>query len=145
MTHPDPPLESPLPPCYAYGYQQISANPVSKPFNPLRIIGEHSEKTAKRLETGRVWELSRRANVLGLTWNPVSDNISKQGRNQGRDRGVKTPPRKIFDPPGKMCWTSFKTTGHSSKNLAPPRKLFAPPGVPSWLQACIEVSECSLS
>jgi len=38
-----------------------------------------------------------------------------QARNQ---RGI-SPPRKNFGPPGKMCWTTFKTIGHSSKNLSP--------------------------
>jgi len=38
-----------------------------------------------------------------------------QARNQGG--GDKSHPRKFFAPPGKMCWTLFKTTGHSSKNF----------------------------
>ena len=48
----------------------------------------------------------------------------------------KAPTRKFFAPPGKLCWTLFKTIGHSSKFWAPLGKLFAPPGVPSWLRAC---------
>ena len=38
-------------------------------------------------------------------------------------------PRKVFSPPGKMCWTLFETIGHSSKNLGPLRKPFA---TPAW-------------
>jgi len=34
-----------------------------------------------------------------------------------------------------MCWTYFKTIGHSLKIWAPLRKLFATPGVSSWLRA----------
>jgi len=34
-----------------------------------------------------------------------------------------------------MCWTLFKTIGHSLKNLGPLRKLFSPPAVRSWLRA----------
>jgi len=40
----------------------------------------------------------------------------------------RSPPRKIFAPPGKMCWTSFKTIGHSSKTLGPSQKTLRP----SW-------------
>jgi len=47
------------------------------------------------------------------------------------------PPRNIFAPSGKMCWTSFKTIGHSSENVGPLRKLFTPPAVPSWLGAWV--------
>jgi len=40
---------------------------------------------------------------------------SPQARNQ---RG-EASPRKIFAPPGTMCWTYFETIGHSLKNLSP--------------------------
>jgi len=29
---------------------------------------------------------------------------------------------KMFAPLEKMCWTEFKTSGHSLKNLGPPQK-----------------------
>ena len=38
------------------------------------------------------------------------------------------PPWTFFAPSGKMCWTSFETIGHSSKNLGPSQKTFRP----SW-------------
>ena len=41
---------------------------------------------------------------------------------------TKSPPRKFFANPGKVCWTSFKTIGHSSKNLGPLQKTLRP----SW-------------
>ena len=48
--------------------------------------------------------------------------------------------RKKFATQGKMCWTSFKTVGHSSKIWAHLSKLCTPPGVSSWLQACFPVA-----
>jgi len=54
--------------------------------------------------------------------------------HQARNQGGRSPPRKFFAPPGKMCWTySFKKWTYFKKS-GPPGKLFAPPGVPSWLR-----------
>jgi len=39
-----------------------------------------------------------------------------------------------------MCWTYFKTIGHSLKNLGPSQKTLRPPGVPSWLRTCWSVA-----
>ena len=50
-----------------------------------------------------------------------------QDRNQGASGRAK-PPRKFFSSPGKICWTSFKTIGHSSKKLGPSQKTLRP----SW-------------
>ena len=52
-------------------------------------------------------------------------------------RGGEDPRRKIFVPTRKMCWTYFKTIGHSLKSLSPSEKILRPPwcGVPSWLWA----------
>jgi len=50
---------------------------------------------------------------------------------QARNQGGEASPRKMFAPPGKMCWTYFETIGHSLKNLSPLRKLLAHPDVPS--------------
>jgi len=48
-------------------------------------------------------------------------------RWQARSQGG-FAPQKFFAPPGKMCWTSLETIGHSSKNLGPSQK----PLRPSW-------------
>ena len=40
-----------------------------------------------------------------------------QARNQKGRKGGEAPPRKIFTPLGKMCWTYFKATGDSLKNI----------------------------
>jgi len=54
-----------------------------------------------------------------------------------RGKGGRNPLRKIFVPPGGMCWTySLKLLDTVQKFWAPLRKLFAPPGVPRWLRAC---------
>jgi len=53
----------------------------------------------------------------------------KQARNKMGSRRDESTPRKIFaPPPGKMCWTSIKTIGHSSKKLGPSQKTLRP----SW-------------
>ena len=40
---------------------------------------------------------------------------------------LKCFPRKFFaPPPGKMCWTCFKTIGHSSKDLSSSQKTLRP-------------------
>ena len=36
-----------------------------------------------------------------------------QARNQRGRMGGEAPPKKIFAPSGKMCWTYFKAIGHS--------------------------------
>jgi len=43
-------------------------------------------------------------------------------------RGGEAAPEKFFSSPGKMCWTSFKTIGHSSKAWGPSQKTLRP----SW-------------
>jgi len=43
-------------------------------------------------------------------------------------RGGEGPLEKSSPLPGKMCWTWFKTIGHSSKNLGPSQKTLRP----SW-------------
>jgi len=52
--------------------------------------------------------------------NPAEEKIVDVGENVIRSRPVTRgakgglrPPRKSFALPGKMCWTSFKTIGHS--------------------------------
>jgi len=50
-------------------------------------------------------------------------------------RGEEPPHRKIFSPPGKMCWTWFKIIGHSLKNLGPSHETLCSLGVSSWLRA----------
>jgi len=62
-----------------------------------------------------------------MTVNPDVDGYIKTRPVTKGAQGEK-PPRKFFAPPGKMCWTSFKTTGHSSKNLGPYQKTLRP----SW-------------
>ena len=64
----------------------------------------------------------------------------QQARNQGAQEGASPALEKFSPPPGKMCWTWFKTIGHSSKIWTPLRKLFTPPGVPRWLRACLLVA-----
>jgi len=48
-------------------------------------------------------------------------------------------PYKFFALPWKISWTSFKTFGHSSKNLDPSQKNLRRPGVPSRLRACMSM------
>jgi len=50
-------------------------------------------------------------------------NATQQARNQGEGEAL---PGKICAPPGKMCWTSFTTIGHSSKILGPSQKTLRP-------------------
>jgi len=45
----------------------------------------------------------------------------RQARKYGGAGGL-SPSRKFFSPPGKMCWTYFKSIGHSLKNLGPSLK-----------------------
>ena len=47
---------------------------------------------------------------------------------QARNQGGEAHSRKCFAPPGKMCWLSFETTGHSSKQLGPSQTNLRP----SW-------------
>jgi len=49
-----------------------------------------------------------------------------QARNQGA-QGGEAPSRKFFAPPGKMCWTYFKTVGHGFKNLGPSQETLRSP------------------
>jgi len=48
-------------------------------------------------------------------------------------RGAK-PLLEKFSPPGKMCWTYFKTIGHSLKYLSPFEKTFRPPWCPKLVK-----------
>jgi len=41
-------------------------------------------------------------------------------------QGGRSPRKMLFVPPGKMCWTYFKTIGRSLKKIPPLRKPFAP-------------------
>jgi len=38
---------------------------------------------------------------------------------KARTQGRRSPPRKIFARPGRMCWTYFKANGHSLKIFSP--------------------------
>jgi len=62
-------------------------------------------------------------------------------------QGGRSPLQKVFRPPGKMCWTSFKTIGRSSKNLGPylktPRPSWCPKLVKGLLITSIFRNDCS--
>jgi len=60
----------------------------------------------------------------------------QQARNQG-GAGAQSLACKIFRPPGKMCWTSFQTIGHSLKNLAPSQKTLRPSRCPKLVTGLI--------
>jgi len=57
--------------------------------------------------------------------------------DQARNQGERSPPRKIFAPPGKCVGHSLKILDIVEKIWAPLGKLFPSPGVPSWLRACL--------
>ena len=60
---------------------------------------------------------------------PANDHVAQQGcTTQDLRLNVAQTRKKIFCPPGTMCWTSFKTTGHSSKILGPSQENLRP----SW-------------
>jgi len=46
-------------------------------------------------------------------------------------------PWKIFASPGKVCWTKFKTIGHSSKVFRPSQKTLRTPWCPK-LVMCLK-------
>ena len=60
--------------------------------------------------------------------NNLADTSQSTTINQARNQGGRSPLITFFAPPGKMCWTSLKTIGHSSKNLDPSQKTLRP----SW-------------
>jgi len=74
---------------------------------------------------------NRRRLVNCLNGFKVFPCIYEQARNQG----VEAPLEKCLHPPGKMCWTSFKTIGHSSKNLAPSQKTLCPSWYPKLVMS----------
>jgi len=57
----------------------------------------------------------------------MSASVGTQARNQEGQN----PHEKIFAPPGKNCWTLFKTMEQSLKIRASLRKLFPLPSAPS--------------
>jgi len=81
---------------------------------------------------------SNQPSVCLLTTICLTNIICAQARNQRGTKGGGAPLENFSPLPGKMCWTQFKTTAHSSKNLGPfQKKLFATPAVPSWSRACL--------
>jgi len=71
-------------------------------------------------------------------WNWPKDYARRLFRER-LDRPVtrvgRRPPSKIFRLPGKMCWTSFKTIGHSSRNLGLSQKTLRPSWCPKLVTA----------
>ena len=61
------------------------------------------------LRTGDRLLKNKRWNNAPATW-PITRGEGRRGR---------IPPRNFFSPPGKMCWTYFKTIGHSLKKCVP--------------------------
>jgi len=86
----------------------------------------HSIKLRGLLEIP-LWKVCRNTS-FSLRLSSGFSASTKQARNQGSN----FPP-----PPGKMCWTSFKTIGHSSKNVGPSQNTLRPSWCPKLVTGLV--------